>query len=1160
MVRSLVFLFGFVFVILAAEGNYEFTAKEIAEEKSQRAQKLVSSSHRSQDALQKAIAESVWHPQSTSFARPSTTSKSSIRDGGDYFHSRLEVHSVLAHKQSAHRQVRKVRDQMDARLRPYVCLAEAGFQEPEEVKLELCRLERSTKLGSMGLSMGRVSTVCPTPQPPAEGQYTQEEKSKQEEGQSKSIWTSYSRATMVIQLFRGTFYPWRRGGVQCHAGETGDPSDCAPGIPHYSDSFSAGNHERVLHASAIYEGAQGGCGQDGQSAQEAQRGGEGALQHAFFLEAVHSRFSAAMDSICREVWSRRSRACRQSQSSQREVAESQGGRRQQEGGLGGAGRGGAHRHLGRRDGGQGGCRGEHSSQLVKHGSSSAGHAREGRRSHCGSWREQKQETTNRRARQRTAWWRWLPSICSRCHELCDGAFWQARQVDCQETCLWHQQGPSAALLNWGHSFVYEPEFLSPWAASFRGLDLAWEMGTIWDVGSNSFVPSLKSDICQRRRRRLRRVHFAERIEFYVGFEDSTRWACRQAKLCPLQHQPSLRALFNDPYADAEVLSEDDDASDEVSWMSASAVPVDHDSPPVSLNRAVTRIADLPEVAHQEDEIGLADEADSQCSSSGDETSHMQDVLDQEVVVPPEVRHSTLVYFFDFDPVHCRPRWTNYDVLHEDIAEESDMSPHDVSRIHVVGHPPNDLKMANIYPVIAQQPQDISEGSTFQMILLDVEFHNALPSLDPEVVRRVKLLPMTVSRKALFAILGLQPYCNYAKKQCLLWHNRNPVKVQQRALLDLRHGDYVRIAVPPARGELRKYYTREVAQCFRRGYRASNIPVLLEAYPAGFPVEDMPVYDTFSYVPRAEDLDYDRDALALFQIESFSIPPFDPWPVFLKRCAKFEAGSFEMKAGENDRMDPPSFATDQHRPPQVPPPDDPLMLRFGNEAGFLQDLRPFWEHFAAAEVEEEGRVLYVQTWYADHERFPRCDSSRAVRLTASPWDWAEKLAEAWDDRVDPDNIIDLYMIQPRPRSTSWTDDEAVPHILLLQNPHPARRSIHIFSVDTSNPTSAATSFVTSAPFPLRKVDFFDILGIADRSMISSLVDCAVWHGDIELDHVQQYPNRHGASFIVILNHLRDIIHRAAAANEAASSSSTSLLQVASVRKTIELATCIDDVQT
>ena len=265
-------------------------------------------------------------------------------------------------------------------------------------------------------------------------------------------------------------------------------------------------------------------------------------------------------------------------------------------------------------------------------------------------------------------------------------------------------------------------------------------------------------------------------------------------------------------------------------------------------------------------------------------------------MPPEVRHSTLVYFFDFDPVHCRPRWTNYDVLHEDIAEESDMSPHDVSRIHVVGHPPNDLKMANIYPVIAQQPQDISEGSTFQMILLDVEFHNALPSLDPEVVRRVKLLPMTVSRKALFAILGLQPYCNYAKKQCLLWHNRNPVKVQQRALLDLRHGDYVRIAVPPARGELRKYYTREVAQCFRRGYRASNIPVLLEAYPAGFPVEDMPVYDTFSYVPRAEDLDYDRDALALFQIESFSIPPFDPWPVFLKRCAKFEAGSFEMKAG------------------------------------------------------------------------------------------------------------------------------------------------------------------------------------------------------------------------------------------------------------------------
>jgi hypothetical protein len=33
-------------------------------------------------------------------------------------------------------------------------------------------------------------------------------------------------------------------------------------------------------------------------------------------------------------------------------------------------------------------------------------------------------------------------------------------------------------LSWNHSFVQEPEFQTPWQASIRGLDLAWEVGTI----------------------------------------------------------------------------------------------------------------------------------------------------------------------------------------------------------------------------------------------------------------------------------------------------------------------------------------------------------------------------------------------------------------------------------------------------------------------------------------------------------------------------------------------------------------------------------------------------------------------------------------------------------------------------------------------------------
>jgi ribonuclease HI len=574
------------------------------------------------------------------------------------------------------------------------------------------------------------------------------------------------------------------------------------------------------------------------------------------------------------------------------------------------------------------------------------------------------------------------------------------------------------------------------------------------------------------------------------------------------------------------------------------LPGEQGAPQPFLNREAAGVTDFPTAVHQaehmEIEVEAVEEASDENGSSSDE-------------VEPDMRHSTMVYFIDIDPLHCRPRWNNYEALHMDITNYANKDMHDLARVHIVGHPPEDLQMANIRPVIAQQPHDVTEGSTFQLTLLDVVFHNALPSLEAETVRRVKLLPRTISRKALLAVLGLQPYCKYVRQTCLVWHNRRPVKSQAKALIDLRHGDYLQVAVPPGRGELKKQYTRDVAQCFRRGYRASNIPVIMEAYPEGVDVSDMPVIDTFNYIPRAEDLDYDRDAMTLMQITGISRPALDPWPSFLSRQPACAGLSTESKIGEEDRVEA-AVLTVSHQDPPAPA---GIGLRFGNEVTFLQELHPIWAHFAAVELEEEGRVLYVQTWYSDHDRFPTCESSRPARLLADPWRWLETMAEVWDDRVDPDSLIDFYAIFPRPRSRDWEDNEGVQHVLLVQYPHVGRRSTHITHVDPENAVRPMTTFVTTVPFPVRKVDFYDVLGINDRSMVSSLVDCAVWHGDYELDHVQEYPNRHGLSFIVIQNHLRDIVRRAAASSAASSSHAPTLLQTQTKQQRLHLFDMLED---
>ena len=318
---------------------------------------------------------------------------------------------------------------------------------------------------------------------------------------------------------------------------------------------------------------------------------------------------------------------------------------------------------------------------------------------------------------------------------------------------------------------------------------------------------------------------------------------------------------------------------------------------------------------------------------------------------------------------------------------------------------------------------------------------------------------------------------------------------------------------------------------------------------------MPLIDNFNYVPNAEDLDYDRDAMSLLQIVGPSCPSLDAWPEFFSRPIDVDnERSVACKVAEDDRRAGATLEV-----PLVPEePGGRPELTFGDLAHLLHDLQHLWEVFAAVEMEEEGRVLYVNTWYSDHVRFPHCAQSRPVRLGADPWNWPDQFAEAWDDRVDPDALIEIHLIQPTP-SGYGRGGEGVPHVVLVQHANPTLRSIHVFVIDAAASGTTARAFVDVIPERVTKQDFYDRLGIGDAGMVSSLIDCMISHGDFDLQYHDVYPTRHGFSFLVIMNHLRDIITRAAAATEAsASSSGTHLLQIGATKKSIFLAELISEV--
>lgn len=108
------------------------------------------------------------------------------------------------------------------------------------------------------------------------------------------------------------------------------------------------------------------------------------------------------------------------------------------------------------------------------------------------------------------------------------------------------------------------------------------------------------------------------------------------------------------------------------------------------------------------------------------------------------------------------------------------------------------------------------------------------------------------------------------------------------------------------------------------------------------------------------------------------------------------------------------------------------IPFGEIDQAIHDLQQLWETFAAAEQEEEGRVLYLNTWYTDHMRHRQCQHPRPVRLLAPPWNWPDQIAEAWDDRVDPDAILDIYLVRPHPRFGSRGAADRVPHVIIVQH--------------------------------------------------------------------------------------------------------------------------------
>ena len=371
----------------------------------------------------------------------------------------------------------------------------------------------------------------------------------------------------------------------------------------------------------------------------------------------------------------------------------------------------------------------------------------------------------------------------------------------------------------------------------------------------------------------------------------------------------------------------------------------------------------------------------------------------------------------------------------------------------------------------QRRQDAPTVDFLRLCLIDIEYKADARGPQLRIERRPKWLPRRSNRASIIRLAGFDGFCALSPQRCEVWINGQTIPVGDD-ICEIQNGDYVRIAIP--------------------------------SHPDD--PESGCVGDTHAQFYIHEDDDW----MSFGQVS-----------VMHHRAALRDITNIKDSKIRQSRLPDGSVCEGDVFVAPIIPQEEPGRpeLEFGEHLECLDALHRTWTLHSAVEREDEGRVLYISTWFADTGRWPECEVSRPVRLLQDVGQWADAIAEAWDDRVDPDCPIHLYLITPQPRSSLWTP-EFQPHVLVLQNPVAHLKSVHIATLDSRQGDRQIYGCIRTISLQFWRPHILEAVGIL-QSCRPGHVDCMVWWGEFELRDGQQYQAQHGFSFLIIRNHLATI---------------------------------------
>ena len=353
-----------------------------------------------------------------------------------------------------------------------------------------------------------------------------------------------------------------------------------------------------------------------------------------------------------------------------------------------------------------------------------------------------------------------------------------------------------------------------------------------------------------------------------------------------------------------------------------------------------------------------------------------------------------IYRLGRSVVHCFLRWDTYNSIIHDIARflrehlRNLVGIHHVQAILAGQHEAEDS-------IILQYVNDLTLGSSEQLIILDVEVHfQPLPGgmlRAPEVSRHVHRVVSQLSRSHVLRLARLANYCFLQGDRCLVYRNNVLWPEQDSRVYLIQHGCYLKVvATPPLDTAVSTENALEFAIMVDETEAADN-------------------HDCTSRPRR-------HNSLSLVQSHA-------------------RAGSTQCS---------PGFDCDHH-PLHLHVHRYPLPI-VGEEAfsGWIWQLTDFLSSRGFVECVEEGPVAYITTWFISHRSAPRCAESRSVRLIGSDVSlWKEQILDRWKDLLDPSEEAVITVVSPTPPGTET--ESTLAHVIVEQHCLPLTHSAGVISV-------------------------------------------------------------------------------------------------------------------